>query len=289
MKKELSIVGLKLSKLKDFTDTKDNKDKINNDNEYEECIKKITFINEKISQIKKLIDKYKLLTNELDCIKEYDNKNYPELLRADREKLEIYSGKINVYKSYMEDLNIWERTEKENEKYKDLKENIEICSLNKQKLSDRIRCLVKLREHVKNSEQKCISDFIDSLNDHASIYMEHFFPDEDIKVEIKTTHESKTTGKEKILLNFNLTYRQINGDLSYLSGGERDRVNLAFTLAFSEIINNRILLLDECISSLDAETTSIVLENLKERYKGKLVILVSHQANLGFFDKVIDI
>jgi hypothetical protein len=28
---------------------------------------------------------------------------------------------------------------------------------------------------------------------------------------------------------------------------------------------------------------------LKEKYKGKLIILVSHQANLGFFDKVIDI
>jgi len=287
MKKELSIVTLKLSKITNNT----NHNKINNDIEYEDCIKKISLLGEKHSQIKKLTSKYILLTNELDSIKEYnkENKDYSELLRIDREKIEIYSEKINTYKTYIEQLNIWERNNKENEKYNDLKENIEICSLNKEKLSDRLRCLVKLREHVKNAEQQCISDFIDSLNDHTSIYMEYFFPDEDIKVELKTTQESKSTGKEKISLNFNLTYRQINGDLSYLSGGERDRVNLAFTLAFSEIINNRILLLDECISSLDAETTSIVLENLKERYKGKLVILVSHQANLGFFDKVIDI
>jgi ABC-type bacteriocin/lantibiotic exporter with double-glycine peptidase domain len=55
------------------------------------------------------------------------------------------------------------------------------------------------------------------------------------------------------------------------------------------MINNRILLLDECISSLDSETTNVVLENIKEKYKGKLVILVSHQANLGFFDKIIDL
>ena len=294
IKKELSIVTLKVYKLNyDNNDNNDDKDdkKINNDKQYEDCIKQITFITDKIHQIKKLTDKYILLTNEFSSIKESDkeNKDYPQLLKTEREKMETYLEKMDTYKSYIETLNIWERNNKENEKYNDLKEKIEICSLNKQKLSDRLRCLVKLREHVKNAEQKCISDFIDSLNEHASIYIEHFFPDEDIKVELKTTQESKTTGKEKISLNFNLNYRELNGDLSYLSGGERDRVNLAFTLAFSEIINNRVLLLDECISSLDAETTSIVLENLKEKYKGKLVILVSHQANLGFFDKVIEI
>ena len=288
IKKELSIVTLKLSKLDYKCDTVNH---INNDKDYEECIKKISFINEKIVQIKKLIEKHKNLINEQESIKESykENKDYSELLKTEREKIESYSDKLDTYKLYINQLNTWERNEKENEKYKEIKKNIEYCSLNKQKLSERLRCLVKLREHVKNSEQKCISDFIESLNDHASIYIEHFFPDEDIKVELKTIQESKSTGKEKISLNFSLTYRQINGDLSYLSGGEKDRVNLAFTLAFSEIINNRVLLLDECISSLDAETTSIVIENLKEKYKGKLVILVSHQANLGFFDKVIEI
>ena len=81
----------------------------------------------------------------------------------------------------------------------------------------------------------------------------------------------------------------MNGDLSFLSGGEKDRVNHAFTLAFSELVDNRILLLDECISSLDGETTNIVLEKLREKYKGKLVIVVSHQANLGFFDSIVSL
>lgn len=289
-KKELSKITSKLDTYKDYNDYND-KDtyKINNDKEYEECVQKISTIAEKLNQIQKLKKQFTNLSDELNSIEHKDVKDYTELLKIEREKLDTYSEKIENYKSYIDQLNIWERNNKQNEKYMELKDSIETCSLNKQKLNDRLRCLVKLRDHVKNAEQKCISDFIDSLNDHASIYMEHFFPDEDIKVELKTTQESKSTGKEKISLNFNLNYRQISGDLSYLSGGERDRVNLAFTLAFSEIINNRVLLLDECISSLDAETTSIVLENLKEKYKGKLVILVSHQANLGFFDKVIEI
>jgi len=220
---------------------------------------------------------------------EKGDKNYADLLSEEREKLESFVSKNDSYKSYLEKLNTWHKESKEIEKIQNIKKSIEEAIKNKQYFSDRLRCLVKLRDHVKNAEQKCISDFIYSLNQHASLYIEQFFPDEDIRIELKTTQETKSTGKEKISLNFELSYRQINGDLSYLSGGERDRVNLAFTLALSEIINNRVLLLDECISSLDAETTNIVLENLREKYKGKLVILVSHQATQGFFDRVIEL
>ena len=287
IKSELKNISLKLEKQTVLDKSIENH--INNDKDYELCVEKMTYISEKLSQIKSLNTRFKNIYCEFETLGEINNKNYTELISTERDKLETYSCKIDSYKLYIDKLNNWERIEKENDRYFELKNSIDLCSENKQKLSDRLRCLVKLREHVKNAEQKCISDFISSLNEHASIYIEQFFPDEDIKVELKTIQESKTTGKEKISLNFDLTYRQIHGDLSYLSGGERDRINLAFTLAFSEIINNRVLLLDECISSLDAETTSIVLENLKEKYKGKLVILVSHQANLGFFDKVINI
>lgn len=253
------------------------KNEIKDENEYIECVEKIS----KLKQFMTLNSKIKLLEEDIGDFKIPD-KSYQELLCSERERLDSYSKKIENYKFNIDQLIIWDRI-------RNMKESIEESIKKKQYLSDRLRCLVKIRDHIKTSEQKCISEFINSLNNHASIYIEQFFPDEDIKVELKTTQETKSTGKEKVALNFELTYRQINGDLSYLSGGERDRVNLAFTLAFSEIINNRILLLDECISSLDAETTNIVLENLKEKYKGKLVILVSHQANLGFFDKVIEI
>lgn len=288
-KKEMEIISSKIEKLRKNDEILENS--IKNDEEYTDCIKEITSISDKIKQLKTLELKIDSVNRELNLVNESNvsQKNYSDLILSEREKLEIYSDKIQTYKNYIEKLNEWSRFSLENERYTDIKNSIEESNKSKQNLSDRLRCLVKLREHVKNAEQKCISDFIDSLNEHASIYIEEFFPDEDIKVELKTKQETKSTGKEKIALNFELTYRQITGDLSYLSGGERDRVNLAFTLAFSEIINNRILLLDECISSLDAETTNVVLENLREKYKGKLVILVSHQANLGFFDKVIEI
>jgi ABC-type multidrug transport system fused ATPase/permease subunit len=50
-----------------------------------------------------------------------------------------------------------------------------------------------------------------------------------------------------------------------------------------------MLLLDECISSLDSETSDTVVDTLKEKYKGKLVMCVAHQVNTGVFDQVLNV
>jgi DNA repair exonuclease SbcCD ATPase subunit len=261
---------------------------IKTEEEYLSLLDTIAKTSEEISQYKSTLSKIQTVEKEIENLPPLPDKDYQSLLTSEREKLQTYEEKTVNYKSYIDQLTDWNRIHKDNVKYKEIETSISSSQTQKENLSVRMRCLVKLKEHVKNAERKCITDFIDSLNDHASLYIEQFFPDEDIKVELKTIQESKT-GKEKISLNFEINYKQMVGDLSYLSGGEKDRVNLAFTLAFSELVNNRVLLLDECISSLDAETTNVVLENLKEKYKGKLVLLVSHQANIGFFDSVMNI
>lgn len=284
LEKEIFILE---KKIKDENDK--NNEKYENNYDYEEIMTKLTFYKNKYDTLKVLYNKKENIEKELYEFSEIKDKNFEETIKTEREKLNEYTKKIESYRSYLDQLSSWNIKNQSNKKYKEIQDSIIYSEEVKNLLSDRMRGLVKLREHLKNAEKKCITDFIDSLNEHASIYIEQFFQDEDIKVELKTTQETKSTGKEKMSLNFEINYRQMIGDLSYLSGGEKDRVNLAFTLAFSELVDNRILLLDECISSLDAETTNIVLENLKEKYKGKLVLLVSHQANLGFFDSVLNI
>ena len=261
---------------------------IKTEEEYLSLLDTIAKTSEQISQYNTTLSNIQSVEKEISNLPPTPDKDYESLITSEREKLQTYEEKTVNYKSYIEQLTDWNRIHKDNVKYKEIETSISTSHTQKENLTDRMRCLIKLKEHVKNAERKCITDFIDSLNDHASLYIEQFFPDEDIKVDLKTIQESKT-GKEKISLNFEINYKQMIGDLSYLSGGEKDRVNLAFTLAFSELVNNRLLLLDECISSLDAETTNVVLENLKEKYRGKLVLLVSHQANIGFFDSVINI
>lgn len=256
--------------------------------EYENLNEKITKEKEKKTrqdELKKKSEQYKKEYNSFE--EEFNIDEIKNTLSIDREKIETYTAKIEQYRNYLKQLEDWIKKDDENQRYKQIENDCKIAEANKETYTERISSLVRLRDHIKQAEQKSLEEFIGALNQHASIYIEEFFPDEDILVELKTIQEGKVSGKEKISLCFDVNYRGMNGDLTFLSGGEKDRVNLAFTLAFSELVDNRVLLLDECISSLDAETTNIVLEKLREKYKGKLVIIVSHQANLGFFDSVV--
>jgi len=246
---------------------------------------RLTVIRETLSTRRSLEREREMVKAELAVIVFVDRKDVEASLPSERERRDAYEKKVDRYREMLEPLKNWEKVDRERQAYEKIEYDMRQSEEKKTKWADRIRGLVKLRDHIKHAEQRCITDFINSLNQHAASYISDFFPDEDIVVELTT--EAKV--KEKVSLHFQVSYRQMTGDLSFLSGGERDRVNLAFTLAFSELVDNRVLLLDECISSLDAETTNIVLEQMKEKYKGKLVIVVSHQANLGFFDDVIEI
>ena len=272
-------------------DISDSEIDIPTEKEYPGILDEIASKKEMVDRVQNLLQKKESLQTSLDELPpiEKTDEEFDELISQHREKMENYQKKTEQYRIYLQKIEKWDTIERDNATYQGVKMGITDAEMKKVSLMDRLRCLVKLRDHIKHAEQQSLTEFIDALNRHAAIYIEDFFPDDDITVEMRTVQEGKGNGKEKITLHFDVQYRNMSGDLSFLSGGEKDRVNLAFTLAFSELVENRVLLLDECISSLDAETSNIVLEQLKEKYKGKLVIVVSHQANLGFFDQVIEV
>jgi ABC-type cobalamin/Fe3+-siderophores transport system ATPase subunit len=118
------------------------------------------------------------------------------------------------------------------------------------------------------------------------MYLDLFFVDDPITLYIDTF---KTGKQAKPQIDIKVFYKANETDMTCLSGGEQDRVNLAFTLAFSDMYKGSVLLLDECISSLDTENYVNVMEVLNEKVKHKTIILVSHQANEGLFDTIITI
>jgi ATP-binding cassette subfamily B multidrug efflux pump len=69
-----------------------------------------------------------------------------------------------------------------------------------------------------------------------------------------------------------------------LSGGQRQRVGLARAL----LANSAVLGLDDTLSALDTETETLVLEQLRKRFTGRTVLIVSHRysAVMGC-DKII--
>lgn len=69
-----------------------------------------------------------------------------------------------------------------------------------------------------------------------------------------------------------------------LSGGQKQRVSLARAL----ITNPRILILDDCFSSVDTQTEAEILRKIKAELEGKTVLIIAHRiSTLQWADQII--
>ena len=76
------------------------------------------------------------------------------------------------------------------------------------------------------------------------------------------------------ILNFPQTYETLVGERGItLSGGQRQRTSLARAL----LVNAKVLILDDALSSVDNKTATQILNNLSSAREGKTVIFISHQ------------
>ena len=71
-----------------------------------------------------------------------------------------------------------------------------------------------------------------------------------------------------------------------LSGGQKQRLGIARALYQSP----EILLLDEATNALDSATEKKLMSNLKENFKNKCVIIISHkQLTLKYCDLILNV
>jgi ATP-binding cassette subfamily B protein len=69
-----------------------------------------------------------------------------------------------------------------------------------------------------------------------------------------------------------------------LSGGQKQRISIARAL----LKNSPILLLDDCLSAVDARTEREILGHLKAYLEGKTSIIITHRIfSLLHFDKIV--
>jgi len=195
------------------------------------------------------------------------------------EHLEVLA-KVAKYNEYV----------KEKERYDVQKERIDSLNKDIEVAQKKVTASTQLREKILQAESILLENTLDTINDHAKVYLNSFFPDNPIEVNLKSFKESKTKNTEaKPAINTSVLYRGEETEFEMLSGGEMSRVILAFTLALGEICNTSMLLLDESTASLDQELTSEVFDTIKEHYNNRLVLIVAHQIVTGMFDKVINL
>ena len=140
------------------------------------------------------------------------------------------------------------------------------------------------------AEAIAIQNVIHTINLHVQNYLDVFFEEDPLQAKLVTEKTSKSTKIQSTHIHIEIFYKGNVIDLSTppLSGGEYDRVVLAFVLALSDMNTSPITILDECVGSLDQATATVVCDYLKNQTSdNKLVLLIAHQIVTGMFDKII--
>jgi DNA repair exonuclease SbcCD ATPase subunit len=199
---------------------------------------------------------------------------------TDDSKLEEYRNNIDLlsrYKQYHDTKTLYDKYQTKKNKLKsEVKEYEKLLSSS-----------MRFKEKIAEAVSITLTNLINTINTNVQVYLDSFFDTEPLSAVISGFKTVKKTKKPKI--NIEITYKNNSVDINSLSGGERDRVILAFTLTLSDMTNSPLIILDECVSSLDQGNADNVFHGIKEHCKDKLVILIAHQIITGGFDKIITI
>lgn len=187
------------------------------------------------------------------------------------------SEDICLCKEYETFLTVNEKIEKTAAESVIIQKNLKISKI-------RYQDLLKLKELSFQAQVVAVQQVIEDINAQSKYYLDLMFQEEPIEVRLESVKETKKNAK--LQMNVIVDYRSHKYDgVDQLSGGERDQANLAFVMGLNSMLGGKILMLDECLASLDSETNSQTLEMLKtELGNDKLILVVSHEAIRGNFD-----
>ena len=195
--------------------------------------------------------------------------------------------KKSGHEANMEQITLWSKYQSEYKAYSEWKDKVDTLKAKEKVDRGRYTAAMTLKNKILEAESMAIANIIDTINMHARGYLDCFFSDHPISVQLQPFKETKKITKPCI--NMSIEYKGMECDLTMLSGGELSRVVLAYTLALSEMFNTPLLLLDECTASLDQDMTNVVFDGIRDNFGEKLVIIIAHQVIVGTFDKIINL
>jgi exonuclease SbcC len=200
------------------------------------------------------------------------------------EVVDLYKER-DRYSHTLEGIELWQRYEEKRKSYESLRQRVVELKKEENEAREKYGAVMTLKEKMLKAESLAMLHILEIINTHARTFLDIFFPDNPISVQLKPFKTTKKSIKSSI--NVEIEYKGMECDLLMLSGGELSRVVLAYTLALAEIFNSPLLLLDECTASLDQDMTGIVFEGIRENFNGKLTLIIAHQVISGTFDNIV--
>lgn len=145
-----------------------------------------------------------------------------------------------------------------------------------------------LKEKYVQAEILALESTINSINEHTRYYLDTFFTDDQLSVALAATHKGKKIQTLKISTVINYKGNEYD-NISQMSGGEFDRCTLSSICGINSMLGSPILVLDESLASLDADTNTEIIRFLSELAQDKLILICSHEAVRGIFDEIIEL
>jgi DNA repair exonuclease SbcCD ATPase subunit len=170
--------------------------------------------------------------------------------------------------------------------------SLEIAQKSMLELTTQQSILNRMRMLILEVTNSSLQNLVDAINECTNSVLEELF-ENDIKVELKLFKEQKKTNNLKPQVNFTIYYNNnIYDNIVGLSGGEKDRISLALTVALACVNPSPVLFLDECLSTVGNDLRECAIDALKKyiiSQTGKTCVLVQHSMIEGYCDYVTEI
>lgn len=146
-----------------------------------------------------------------------------------------------------------------------------------------LRGLTEVKKLIKTAALMSFERTLDAVNAIAAKHLDAFFSD---PVQVKLTIPAGTKGK----VSLEVFYRSQDATYEDFSGGETQKVRLAFFLAVSEVLGLKIMLIDEALSAIDEPSRPAVIEAFVNARHADLRMVVTHSSlEEGLFDAVLEL
>jgi DNA repair exonuclease SbcCD ATPase subunit len=182
--------------------------------------------------------------------------------------------------------------EKQNHAISQYNSQLNDVQINMGAIRKKIVHLLELNKILDETEEEIFESTIATITDKVNELLENIFDQNPPRLIVK--NEVKKTAKTSRDIQFffattndNVSQSDSIRGITTYSGGEADRLSLAFTCAATGFSDCPLLFLDECISSLDTELRDKVIRTLRTVVKEKFVIVVCHDTVDGLFDSVV--
>jgi DNA repair exonuclease SbcCD ATPase subunit len=236
-----------------------------------------------VQQKNHLEKKIQYLQDQLNCLDVMSEKLDIHELEQTKKQIE---DDISKHKEHMHAYEMYNFHYERYTKYTQIKEEIQELSKKIQVLEKRMGAVSEFKQLILKTESEIIDQKTREISSLVNAYCAQIF-NEPITVELKTTKKTSTQN-DKVQIQLEVYYKNMKCEPSLLSGGEQARLNLAFVLAFANVFQSRLLMLDECTSNLDQELVQIVVDQIETTGIPK-VILIAHQVVEGNFKQILQI